>query len=473
MWARASILAVLAALAVVVSGCLSVTASVYQPQSLGPLRLTVNGCAAGSPGCPAAGNGTSIYGFMDDTTPLTPIQVLVAIRLPVGATPPPAFVATMGDGDALAFARSTSFESELQQLEPAPSGEIWWGWISREVMYNRRTTQSFSFTVEVPLPRPPDGSALPSPLHWRPVVGARFAQPGGGHFASRSVDCGATREQLYGGITETGSGMPTVTCVTSPSAEATRGFIDAPFTDFGLEGDSVELSAGGVTTATFFAQRTGAPDPSTTFALAASGGAPGGSVTLNRTTFSLDEDDRESVSARIAVPPATAPGSYPVTLTATAPGKPTRTAVATVVVPASGPAVSGPGTAGGVAPVGRPDVAPVLSASLKPARFRAGARARRALRTRGRRAAVGTTVRVSLSEPASLAVSVERPTQARRAKGRCSARARRGARCTLVTHVGRLPPRSLPAGTSSFTFTGKLGRKTLAPGRYTLTLVKR
>lgn len=445
---------------------------------MGPLRLSVTACASRSPGCPAAANGASLYSPLQDAASDRTflVQLLVAIRLPDGATPPGSFDAAVSGGGTLAFTRSASYESELQTFEPAPAGERWWGWLSGQAVYGRRGAQAFSFTVEVPLPRPADGGALPSPLHWRPVVGGRLVDPGGGLPATRPVDCGTTAPDLYDGYSETQSADDTSDCVSSPGADGARGFLDAPLTDFGLSGSTVQASAGATTTTTFVARRSGAADPATTFALAVAGGPPGAAITLDRQTVGLAGDATNPVTATVVVPVGTVPGSYPITLTATAAGKPTRTGVATVVVPAPPPVRSEPPRETPrepqrevVTPPARDVVRPAItSASLSARRFRAGTSVRRAARGR---AAIGASVRVRLSEAATVLATVSRTSRGRRVKGRCVAHARRGASCQLDTRIGTLPKQALKAGDSAFGFSGRVGRTTLPAGSYRLTLV--
>jgi hypothetical protein len=123
-------------------------------------------------------------------------------------------------------------------------------------------------------------------------------------------------------------------------------------------------------------------------------------------------------------------------------------------------------------PGGGPLAAPVLSGlALKPARFHVG----------GRRG--GTKVLFRLTRASGVTLAFDRLLPGRRAKakkvkghkrgkaGKCSTRTRRGAKCTVVKRVGRLVlvQSKLHAGSNTIAFSGKLGRKALAPGRYRLT----
>jgi hypothetical protein len=308
---------------------------------MGPVNFSLSLCATGAPSCSGAANNGSAYGFLDgsDSDMEVAVQVLVAIRLPAGSTPAEQFNGTLAGGTAVAFARSASFEAELQTLEPAPSGERWWGWLSASFQYSRNSPQSMSVGFSASVPQPAGDGPLPSPMHWRPTVGARFTQGSGGD-GGRTVDCGETNDQLYGGFNEGGGGQPSVVCVDSPSPDATRGYLEAPITDWGLEGSPAQAPPGSTVTMTFLAKRSGAADAKTTFSLAPSGGAPGGAVTLDRTTVGLGGDSTVPVLATVAIPPGTAPGTYFVTVTGTASGKPARAGTAILTVTAPAPVVT-------------------------------------------------------------------------------------------------------------------------------------
>jgi hypothetical protein len=102
-------------------------------------------------------------------------------------------------------------------------------------------------------------------------------------------------------------------------------------------------------------------------------------------------------------------------------------------------------------------------------RFRAGA-GQTAIAAALRATATGTTLKVDLSEAASLRITVERLVPGRRVGKRCSAKARKGKRCTVAKAAGTLK-RSLPAGAVKIAFSGRIGKRKLTPGSYRLTLV--
>jgi hypothetical protein len=108
-------------------------------------------------------------------------------------------------------------------------------------------------------------------------------------------------------------------------------------------------------------------------------------------------------------------------------------------------------------PPGRSRSAAVLShLTVRPARFHVG----------GRRG--GTRILFRLDGSANVSLRVERLLAGHRAHGRCSARAHRGRRCTVVRRVGRLPVAHGRAGANAVRFSGRMGARALAPGRYRL-----
>jgi hypothetical protein len=415
-------------IAVGLQGCVGISGvSTNQAQSMGPVDLTISACAHGAPECGATSNRGNIYEIFKMGGSLD-AQLLVGVRLPEGSTPPASLTASLEGGGSLSLSRSTTYEAELQALEPAPTGERWWGWLSTQGTYSASSPQSFAVTIDVNVPRPADGGPFESPMHWRPVVGARTVDPKDGLPADRPVRCGANRENLYNGYAESNNG-DTIVCIDSPNAEATTGFLGAPITDFGIVGTSVQASPGGTVTAAFLAKRSGAPDPPTTFTLSAQSGIPGGAVGIDRSSISLGGDSTQPVLATIDVPVGTPPGTYPVTLKATAPGKPERSGTVNVTVPGGG----------------RPSI---RRATLTNKLFRlSGKRARSG---KGN-VPVGTKLRVELSQAADLSIQVFRLT-------------RQGPKSLGTTR------RSLPRGQSTLGIGRKIGAIRLSAGRFRIAL---
>ena len=74
-----------------------------------------------------------------------------------------------------------------------------------------------------------------------------------------------------------------------------------------------------------------------------------------------------------------------------------------------------------------------------------------------------------LSEQAKLSIRIARLVPGRKSGTRCSTKARDGKRCTVVRPVGSLSASS-PAGKVTLTVPAKVARRTLAPGRYRITV---
>lgn len=431
---KAFLVAAAAAAVLALSGCVKLnSAGSVQSQSMGPLTLTVTGCVGGSPSCNGESNTGDPYEFIQDSDELFSAQALFAVRLPADSVAPQTLNGSYGAAP-LSFTRNAGFESSLQALEPAPAGERWWGWLSGTVTYSKSSANSVSASLTATLPRPADGGPLESPMHWRPTLGVRYVHPSSLP-AARPVNCGNNNTELFEGFNEGGSSITTV-CIDSPAAAAARGFLGANLIDFGILGTTVQAPAGSTVTAPFIAKRSGGPSPTTVFTLAAESGVPGGTLSLDRATVSLGGDATQPVLATIGVPAGTAPGSYPVTINATSPGKPTRSATVTVVVPGSPGA--GPPAA---------NVAPKIeAASLTSQRFRA----RKPKKAKGG-PPVGAKLKVTLSEPATLSIKIER--------------GKRRPRKSLGT-----PIKILPQGQNTIPVGGRLLGTKLTPGRYHLTL---
>ncbi len=90
------------------------------------------------------------------------------------------------------------------------------------------------------------------------------------------------------------------------------------------------------------------------------------------------------------------------------------------------------------------------------------------------RVAKGTRIRFTLSEAATVRLTIERKAAGRKRGGKCvrPTRALRSAkRCTRFVKVGTLTRRDLAAGKRSLRFSGRLGRKALSPGAYRVRVV--
>lgn len=160
-------------------------------------------------------------------------------------------------------------------------------------------------------------------------------------------------------------------------------------------------------------------------------------------------------------------------------------------------AASGGGGGGGGGGAGEAPRAPALraprvtGASLSARRFRVARRAtakvagavrasaaakRRPRARRPRRAPAGTTVRFRLSAAADVTIAFERKAKGRKAGRACrrpSRRLRRKPRCARWVAAGALTRRQLAAGRRTVAFSGRIGRRALAPGAYRATIAAR
>ncbi|EHN09380.1 hydrolase [Patulibacter medicamentivorans] len=148
-----------------------------------------------------------------------------------------------------------------------------------------------------------------------------------------------------------------------------------------------------------------------------------------------------------------------------------RTSKVARVVGVDPPAGGGGGGGGGGGETPPRDVtAPRISnLSLVRRSFRAG-RAVTPEGVRARGGAIGTIVRLRLSEPAAITVAVERPRDGRRSGGRCvapSRRLRKAKRCTRIQQVGVLRATGRE-GRNEVAFSGRIKGRSLAPGSYRL-----
>lgn len=142
----------------------------------------------------------------------------------------------------------------------------------------------------------------------------------------------------------------------------------------------------------------------------------------------------------------------------------------------------GGGTGGGSKPgPGRDTVAPVVSGlRLSSTRFAVGADttavSARAKRTAPkRRVTPGTTIRYRLSEAGTVTFAFSRSVKGRRVGKRCvkaTVKLRGRKACTPTETFGTLARRAR-AGASSLAFTGRIGRRALPRGRWSLTVVAR
>jgi WD40 repeat protein len=115
--------------------------------------------------------------------------------------------------------------------------------------------------------------------------------------------------------------------------------------------------------------------------------------------------------------------------------------------------------------------APVLGAvTMRPSRFAVAKQATPMSAKKRRRSPKGSTVRYTLSEPATVTLTVQQSLKGHKKGRRCVKGSKRHARsCTLVSTKGTLT-RSGQSGANQLGFSGRLGRRKLSPGSYTLVV---
>jgi hypothetical protein len=135
-------------------------------------------------------------------------------------------------------------------------------------------------------------------------------------------------------------------------------------------------------------------------------------------------------------------------------------------------ALANTSSAGGVVSIA--GIAPrITRAALSHRRFRVS---RRATAVSARAVVpLGTSFRFTLSEAATVEITLTRPAAGLRSGKHCvvptrKLRARHAGRCSRTLTVGTLSRSAQPAGVDSIAFSGRIGRRALAPGAYHATL---
>jgi hypothetical protein len=422
--------------AVVLGGCVSIQSITSEQQDIvGKLRLTLTVCASGfndgddpdpenedHPGCFDQGNsGTSAFG--------SPAQLLLGLRVPVGTgvpatistTPTPAPPAS----GTIVLRRSPSYESELQAAAPAAAGSVWVGYLSDPYAFDDGAddvpAQSSQVVVDLGLPPTADGGPFIGPLAVRPVVGSRLVNAS--FPASDPVECGANAFQI--------SAADNGVCIDSPtSAQITTSF-NFQTRDFGVLAGKATASPGQTVTLPFNVRGAGALPAGLTATLSAATSLPGaGAVKPSVPTAALSNGSDTRVTVPVTIPKSAGPGVFDVTVTGRLDNGQTRTGMAKLTV--------------------RDRQKPVLSKlKAKPKRFKAATR---------RKPKRGTNVLFTLSEVASVRLTVERC--AKRKRGRC---------VRWKTLRGGLTKPGVQ-GANKIRFNGRLRGKALKAGGYRIVL---
>ena len=118
-------------------------------------------------------------------------------------------------------------------------------------------------------------------------------------------------------------------------------------------------------------------------------------------------------------------------------------------------------------------LAAVSRVSMSTRRFRVGTAPTALAAARARRAPSGTRFRFTLSSAADVTIAIDRARAGRRSGSRCAAPTRRNRsarKCVRYLTAGRLLRRGRRAGANAVPFSGRIGRRALAPGSYRATL---
>jgi hypothetical protein len=307
------------ALALGLSACTafkSESFSVSQPGGLGSVHLHLIICtetsASGAEECAA-----------EDRTGSA--QSILAFAVPVGSQVPTTFTATPnGPGPTISYSRNqevaeriteqkTAEEAETKKEEEegkttdpswrVPGTEVI-GYLSAPYAETEGQKLEWPVDVTVGLPAPADGGAFAGRFITGVASGWRLVDAG--HPADRAVSC------FEGSMSEFNGG-----CFLQESLEA-------PVSDLRVSAPPAASVYVGGTAAVPFTLNFGSSLPAPpTFGFAVSASLPGAKVAVSPATFAptLDASTHRAapqpVSATVAVPKGTAPGTYDVTLTAT------------------------------------------------------------------------------------------------------------------------------------------------------------
>lgn len=359
---RIALAAAIAALPAL-SGCVQFNAppTAAQQDVIGAVRVSSTICTSG-------------FGSLAGAAPVTPSpcdagtagsppptgQYLVGYLVPDGTTVPDSL--SSPDLPGVAFVPSASYAAALEAQQAPSPGARWVGYRSEVV--TSPTPKLVHVDADFGLPSVGTGRPFEGPLAITHVVGDREVE--GSYPADRPVDCSEQRPAA-GGNTEL-----VTACVqdTATLEVATRDLSVVP-------AGVTTVQPGEKAWVPFDARFRGEPDPSATFALAASTDLPGARAVLDRTTLVPSGNGTHSQTVEVAVPAEAAPGDYRVTLKATVGGQ-TRAAIATLRVQRPSPAsiveVPAPSypppappvvpLAQSVAPVQRPDPVTLLRRGL-------------------------------------------------------------------------------------------------------------
>lgn len=305
-------------MAILLSGCVSLTGVTFSQSGIGPVVVGVNGCAnkAGT-SCP-----TSLSTLL---TTSDPGQMLVGLLVPTDYAVPATF--TLAGQATPVFRPSPTYTAELQRLLPTAPGQKWAGFISDVNTFTPGATGSLSFSFD--RAAPPEGSPRPAAADITVIVGARTVSGANGDVATRPVICGATPADLAGSSDNT-------VCRDSQINVNRRA------RDLALAGGPpVTVGAGATAIVPITARYAGDAAPDVNFSLSATTTVPRASAVPNAVSFAPPSDSTNALSVSVAVPPGTPPGTYGVTLTARLGAGDVRAGTGSIVVAPGGAAAGG------------------------------------------------------------------------------------------------------------------------------------
>ncbi|TML34418.1 MAG: hypothetical protein E6G29_10435 [Actinobacteria bacterium] len=316
--------------AVVLSGCIvfKVEPVAVQNQTLGSVHVTIVACASRSSGspsqpmgsCPRTGNSGA------DVRDGDVVQVLLAFRIPNGSTAPNTFSSSStgptNPGPQLNFAKSATYTSELQRLNPAPEGFRWVGYISQAFTYQPSGEQNFTASLDFGLPAGRGGHPFGGPFAWRPVVGARRLTDL--THASDPVNCTPISD-LGSDATAPGTAPgASWICIDDPDPTAVDSFFLLRTRDAAiLRGAKAKVRAGKTARLKFLFQYAGPASPAAFTFSANTDGIPD-STNISPRTYTPFGDSTKTVTVSFKVPKSTHKGTYTITLRARLPDGETR-----------------------------------------------------------------------------------------------------------------------------------------------------
>ena len=313
------------------SGCVVFQSgpSFSQLQTIGDVQLTLTACASGSTNC-------ADKGFSDSFAQVGPSQALVAVQVPESVTLPAGFTST--GPEALAFAESASYESELQRLAPAQAGRRWVGYITPTAFTYSDTSGAQTFAMQLPikLPQGPDGSPFAGGFAETVVVGARGVSAS--FPATRPVACGVALTTVNDEDPGTNTTMFTI-CedALSGGALSTRdlGVLATNATASGAPGTLVSLP--------FTLRYAGNATAAANFGLSATSTLAGATLAVTPGGLAPASNSDSQALVAVGIPAGAKAGTYDVTLTAKLASGQTRSRTGKLTVTGGG----GGGTTGG------------------------------------------------------------------------------------------------------------------------------